>query len=138
MVLQTEVFVSTKPKQLNLITSQISEVMANWDLPRSGLLNIFIHHTSASLVIQENADPTARQDLEQFFDRLVPENQSWMRHTLEGPDDSPSHMRSTLTQTSLNIPIVGGQLGLGTWQGIYLFEHRSRSHNRTLTLTVTG
>jgi secondary thiamine-phosphate synthase enzyme len=93
-------------------------------------------HTSASLLIQENADPTARQDLEEFLERLAPEGQSWHRHTLEGPDDTTSHLKSALTNSSLNIPISNCALGLGTWQGIYLWEHRRSAHLRRLTLTV--
>ena len=95
---------------------------------------LFIPHTSASLVISENYDPTAKLDLETFMDRLVPESQPWHEHTLEGPDDSPSHMRAILTATSLTIPIDDGRLSLGTWQGVYLFEHRRRGHRRQVLL----
>jgi secondary thiamine-phosphate synthase enzyme len=87
-------------------------------------------HTSASLVISESYDPSAKIDLEEFMERLVPENQAWFRHTLEGSDDSPSHMRAIITSTSLSIPVDHGKLSVGTWQGLYLFEHRSRSHHR--------
>lgn len=109
----------------------------------NGLLNIFIEHTSASLVIQENADADVLRDLETFFHRLVPEDGSGprkalYRHSMEGADDMPAHIRSALTQTSLSIPIAEGRLGLGTWQGIFIFEHRSRPHTRKLTLTVVG
>jgi len=132
---QVKITIQTRGKGLHPITSKIRESLSGL-LGETGLLNIFITHTSASLIIQENADPTARQDLESFMDRLVPDDQAWHRHTLEGPDDTTSHMKSVLTQVSLNIPINSGQLALGTWQGIYLWEHRSVPHNRNLILTV--
>ncbi len=99
-----------------------------------GLLTIFVRHTSASLTIQENADPDVIVDLESFFSRLVPENDPIYRHTMEGPDDMPAHVRTALTQTHLSIPMSQGQLMLGTWQGIYLFEHRRASHRRSVSL----
>jgi secondary thiamine-phosphate synthase enzyme len=92
------------------------------------------YHTSASLVVSESYDPSAKIDLEEFMERLVPENQRWFRHTLEGSDDSPSHMRAMLTHTSLSIPIDHGNLSIGTWQGLYLFEHRSRPHRRKVLI----
>jgi len=95
---------------------------------------LFIPHTSASLIINESYDPSARQDMENFLERLVPEGESWYRHTMEGRDDSPSHMRSILTQTSLSIPVDEGALSLGTWQGVYLFEHRVRSYRRNVLI----
>jgi len=95
-----------------------------------GLLTLFVRHTSASLTIQENADPDVLRDLEEFFRRLVPESTPWFRHVLEGPDDMPAHIKAALTQTSLSIPVSGGDLVLGTWQGIFLFEHRDRPHRR--------
>jgi secondary thiamine-phosphate synthase enzyme len=107
-------------------------------LPAGGLLNVFVTHTSASLLIQENADPTARADLETFYEKLAPEGQGWHRHTLEGADDTTSHLKASLMHTSLNIPIVNGTLGLGTWQGIYLFEHRNAPHSRRIILSVVG
>ena len=134
-MVQSAIEIKTEGRGLWPITSQIVESLAN-QLPETGLLNIFIQHTSASLLIQENADPTARQDLEEFFNRLAPENQAWHRHTLEGPDDTTSHLKSALTQTFLQVPIVKGQLGLGTWQGIYLFEHRNSPHRRRVLCTV--
>jgi secondary thiamine-phosphate synthase enzyme len=103
-----------------------------------GQANIFLRHTSASLVIMENADPTARADLHRFFDRLVPENEPWMEHTCEGPDDMPSHLRMVLTGCSLVIPILAGRLALGTWQGIFLFEHRASPHTREIVVSVLG
>jgi len=104
----------------------------------TGLLTIFIQHTSASLVIQENADPDVCLDLADFFERIAPENDPRYRHTMEGSDDMPSHIRAGLTQTHLSIPIVGGRMALGTWQGIYVFEHRSAPQRRTLVLHLIG
>jgi secondary thiamine-phosphate synthase enzyme len=104
----------------------------------TGLLTIFVQHTSASLVIQENADPDVRADLNEFFERVASEEADWYRHTIEGPDDMPAHIRAALTQTNLSVPVVSGKLALGTWQGIYLFEHRARPHRRTIVLHVIG
>ena len=101
---------------------------------QTGLLTVFCQHTSASLVIQENADPDVTSDLSDFFERLVPEDTRFYRHTAEGPDDMTSHIRSALTQTQLSIPIHQGKLALGTWQGVYLFEHRNQVHNRHVIL----
>jgi len=101
---------------------------------QSGLLTLFLQHTSASLTIQENADPDVTLDLADFFERLVPEHDPRYRHTLEGPDDMPSHIRAALTQTHLSIPVIGGSMALGTWQGIYLFEHRSAPQRRSVVL----
>jgi len=102
----------------------------------SGLAHVFIHHTSASLIICENADPAVRSDLEAYMTRTVPDGDSLYRHSQEGPDDMPAHVRSVLTQTSLTVPIIDGRLALGTWQGIYLWEHRLEPHTRTLTVTI--
>ncbi|MBC85635.1 MAG: hypothetical protein CL677_00530 [Bdellovibrionaceae bacterium] len=136
MIFQKPIQIDTAPNQLNLITDKIVHALDKALDVEAGLLNLFIQHTSASLLIQENADPTAKSDLETFIDKIAPQNQSWMQHTLEGPDDSPSHMRAAITNTSITIPITKGQLGLGTWQGIYLWEHRNRSHKRNLIVTV--
>lgn len=119
------------------ITPQIAEVVQQSQLAR-GLCHIFVQHTSASLLIQENADPSARADLEAFFDRLATSHAHLFTHTDEGPDDMPSHIKSALTQCSLTIPVVEGQLGLGTWQGIYLFEHRLQTPPRRLFVSVFG
>lgn len=105
---------------------------------REGLLTIFCTHTSASLLIQENAAPAARADLEGFFARIAPEDRRAYLHDDEGPDDMPAHLRSALTQTQLTIPLIGGTLAIGTWQGIYLFEHRARPQMRTLALHLIG
>jgi secondary thiamine-phosphate synthase enzyme len=104
----------------------------------SGLLTVFCRHTSASLVIQENADPDVLKDLETFFKKLVKEEPALYRHTTEGPDDMPAHIRSALTQTQLSIPVTGGRLALGTWQAVYLFEHRTQAHTRELALHLVG
>lgn len=105
---------------------------------QEGIVTVFCRHTSCSLVIMENADPSARHDLERFLDRLVPENDPEFTHTLEGPDDMPSHIKMALTRTSETIPFQRGRLLLGTWQGVYLWEHRSVSHQREIILTVLG
>jgi len=125
--------IHTSGKGLYKITDELRTVVRNWSV-QEGILHLFIQHTSASLVASESYDPSARQDLEAFMDQLVPENQPYFRHTLEGADDSPSHMRSMLTNTSLSIPIDDSALNLGTWQGIYLFEHRTSPHHRTVLL----
>lgn len=105
---------------------------------KEGLLTVFVRHTSCSLLIQENADPDVRRDLDQFFRRLVPPSDDpsmrWIVHTMEGPDDMPAHIKAALTQVSIGIPVVGGRLALGTWQGLYLFEHRDRPHRREIVL----
>ena len=103
----------------------------------SGLLTLFVRHTSASLLIQENADPDVQTDLRTFFERIVPEGMDWIVHDLEGPDDMPAHIRSALTQTSIGIPIKDGRLMLGRWQGVYLFEHRRASHHREVVLHLS-
>ncbi|MFC3703344.1 secondary thiamine-phosphate synthase enzyme YjbQ [Devosia honganensis] len=103
-----------------------------------GLATVYVRHTSCSLVIQENADPDVRTDLAGFFRRLVPEGMDWLVHTTEGPDDMPAHIKAALTQTSIGIPIENGKPVFGTWQGLYLFEHRRRPHRRELVLHITG
>jgi secondary thiamine-phosphate synthase enzyme len=103
-----------------------------------GLLTVFVHHTSASLLIQENADPDVQRDLIDVFRRLAPEDRSAYRHGSEGPDDMPAHIKAALTQTDLQVPVAGGRLDLGTWQGIYLVEHRARPHRRRITLHLIG
>ncbi len=105
---------------------------------RNGTVTVFVQHTSCSLLIMENADPTARRDLEEFFDRLVPENADYFTHSSEGSDDMPSHIRTGLTRTSETIPIVDGKMQFGTWQGIFLFEHRRAPHRRKVSITIIG
>ncbi len=104
----------------------------------TGLLTVFLKHTSASLTVQENADPDVVLDLAEFFQKLVPDNPKLYRHTIEGPDDMPAHIRAALTMTQLSIPLVGGELALGTWQGIYVFEHRAAAHRREVVLHLIG
>ena len=132
-----QVDVETGGKGLYEITRPILEWVAQLEV-ETGLLTVYIRHTSASLAIQENADADVLHDLETFFARLVPEDDRRYRHTMEGPDDMPAHIRAALTQTHLAIPLVDGAPALGTWQGIYLFEHRSRPHHRTVALHVLG
>jgi secondary thiamine-phosphate synthase enzyme len=127
--------IETRGKGLYEITDEIEEVVAQSGVT-AGLATVFVRHTSASLVIQENADPSAKRDLEAWLDRLVPEDDPLYTHTLEGPDDIPSHLKAALTATSLGIPIVAGRLALGTWQGIYLWEHRRRGSARELVVHV--
>lgn len=117
------------------ITRQVSREVERSGVEQ-GLCNVFVHHTSASLMICENADPGVRSDLEAFFARLVKDGDPLFRHDQEGPDDMPSHVRTVLTETSLNVPVRGGKLALGTWQGIYLWEHRVAPHRRQITVTV--
>ncbi len=105
---------------------------------RNGTVSVFVQHTSCSIVIMENADPTARRDLEKFFDRLVPENADYFTHDAEGGDDMPSHIRMVLTRTSETIPVVDGKMQLGTWQGVFLFEHRRAPHRRKVLITMIG
>ena len=105
---------------------------------RNGTVTVFVQHTSCSIVIMENADPTARRDLEKFFDRLVPENAEYFTHDAEGSDDMPSHIRMVLTRTSETVPIADGKMQLGTWQGVFLFEHRRAPHRRKVLITTIG
>jgi len=119
------------------ITDQVAEVVRGSRVGR-GVCSVFVHHTSASLIVCENADPSVRTDLERFFARLVPDGDPLFRHTAEGPDDMPAHVRSILTQASLAVPIANGRLDLGTWQGIFLFEHRTDPHRRKITVSIVG
>src|SRR5581483_9870810 len=132
-----QIHVHTHGKGLYEITDQIAGWIDSLSI-RNGLLTVFVQHTSASLAIQENADPDVIADLNEFFARLVPENAAWYRHTAEGPDDMPSHIRAALTQTHLSIPVANGRMALGTWQGVYLFEHRSRPPRRSVVLHLLG
>jgi secondary thiamine-phosphate synthase enzyme len=129
--------VQTHGKGLYEITPQIAKWIGQTHV-RTGLVTVFIQHTSASLVIQENADPDVRTDLKAFFERLVPEDDPMYLHTSEGPDDMPSHVRSALTQVHLSIPVAQGRMALGTWQGIYVFEHRSAAQLRSVALHIIG
>ena len=129
--------IATRGKGTVDITDAVQRAVAASGV-REGTVNVFVSHTSCSLVIMENADPSARRDLHEFFDRLVPEDTPWFAHTCEGPDDMPSHIRMALTRTSETIPVSDGRMLLGTWQGIYLFEHRRAPHGRQVIVTVSG
>ncbi len=129
--------VSTRGKGLYDVTREIDAWLGEQRI-RDGLLTVFIRHTSASLVIQENADPDVLGDLESFFARIAPESTGAYRHESEGPDDMPAHIRAALTQTQLAIPVDGGRMALGTWQGVYVFEHRAAPHSRDLALHLIG
>ncbi len=129
--------IPTRGKGLYEFTDQIAAWLARHQA-RAGLLTIFVQHTSASLLIQENADPDVVHDLAAFFSRLAPEDDRLYRHTAEGPDDMPSHIRAALTPTQISIPVEDGRMMLGTWQGVYLFEHRTRPHRRNVVLHLLG
>lgn len=134
----TESFtLTTTGKGTYEITDQVESLLRSSGIT-TGLATVFVQHTSASLVIYENADPTARADLHRFFEDLVPEDNPDLIHTAEGPDDSTSHLRMALTRTSESIPVANGRLQLGTWQGVYLFEHRDAPHRRTVTVSLLG
>ena len=122
---------------LNEITDEVARVVDAAAI-REGLCTVFIRHTSASLVIQENADPAVQRDLEAFLSRIVPDSDRLYTHVAEGPDDMPSHVKAALTRTSEQIPVVEGRLGLGTWQGLYVWEHRTAAHRRTVLVHVAG
>ena len=127
----------TAGQGLSEVTGDIARWVADQGIG-TGMLTVYIRHTSASLTIQENADPDVMRDLESFFKQLVPENPDLYRHRTEGPDDMPAHIKGALTQTSLGIPVSNGRMALGTWQGIYLFEHRLAPHKRELVLHLIG
>lgn len=138
MTAHTETFsIKTCGKGTTEITREVAGIVSRSRVS-SGTVTVFVRHTSASLVIMENADPSARRDLEVFFEKLVPENTPWFIHTLEGPDDMPSHIRMALTRTSEVIPVMDGRMALGTWQGIFLFEHRRDPHRREIAVSVIG
>ena len=128
--------ISTTPKSFLDITSQIQDFVSNSNI-QTGVCHLFIKHTSASLVIQENYDPLVRQDFETIFSKLAPEDFPYV-HNMEGKDDMPAHIRSALTSTSETVPVVNGKLSLGTWQGIYVWEHRDLTHNRKIMVSMVG
>lgn len=128
---------ATSGRGLYEFTEEVARWLAQTQV-REGVLTLFVQHTSASLLIQENADPEVQRDLERFFKRLVPLGDPMFRHTSEGPDDMPAHVRAALTATSLSVPIQNGKLALGTWQGIYLYEHRTAPHRRRVVMHVLG
>jgi secondary thiamine-phosphate synthase enzyme len=138
MIAITESFlVPTRGKGTYEITDQVESLLRSSGIT-TGLATVFVQHTSASLVIYENADLTARADLHRFFEDLVPEDHPGLVHTAEGPDDSTSHLKMALTRTSESIPVADGRLQLGTWQGVYLFEHRNSPHRRTVSVSLLG
>ena len=136
-IFKKAIFVKSKPYLLNEITDLVKSIL-NQSQIKDGLLNIFCQHTSCSLVMMENADPSASRDLEAFIKRLVPENDPDFTHIYEGPDDMPSHIKMALTRSTETIPIHNGLLELGTWQGIFLWEHRAISHQRKIMISVLG
>lgn len=137
-IIQKEITLSPKPRGFNLITPTIISSLPELKEISIGMLNVFIKHTSASLTLNENADPDVREDLETYFNFSVPEDTDMFMHTAEGTDDMTSHIKSTIIGSSLNIPVTNGKLNLGIWQGIYLCEHRNYSSSRNLVLTLTG
>ncbi|MEX1111370.1 MAG: secondary thiamine-phosphate synthase enzyme YjbQ [Chthoniobacterales bacterium] len=138
MIAKTDSFeVRTRGRGSYEITGEVVRILGASGL-HEGLVTVFVRHTSASLVIFENADPSARDDLHEFLDRLAPDGQSWHVHTMEGPDDTASHLRMTVTRTSETIPVAGGRMVLGTWQGIFLLEHRHAPHRREVVVSVLG
>ena len=132
-----QITIPTQGQALYEFTPQLRAFIAQSGI-ETGLLTVFVRHTSCSLIIQENADPDVQTDMLGFFRRLVPYGMDWVVHTTEGPDDMPAHIKSALTQTSIGIPVVDGQVVFGTWQGIYLFEHRKAPHRRELVLHIIG
>src|SRR5262245_38033896 len=137
MVIRRELSIPTRGRGTYDITREVARAVGDARV-REGLATVWIHHTSASLIVCENADPTVRRDLEAFAARLVPDGDPLFTHDAEGDDDMPAHVRAVLTQTSIGIPIADGRMVLGTWQGLYLWEHRTSPHRRTLTVTVIG
>lgn len=135
---QKEIKLQVFSRGFHLITSEVLKVIPEISQIKVGQLQVFIKHTSASLTINENADPTVRLDFESHIDKMVPENQSYYKHTYEGSDDMPAHIKASLMGTSVQIPITNGQLNMGIWQGIYLCEHRNRASGRQLVLTAFG
>jgi secondary thiamine-phosphate synthase enzyme len=133
----SEIQIRTKGKGTYEFTDQVTKIVLESGI-RSGIATVFLRHTSASLILFENADPSARVDLKEYFERLAPEGQDYFSHTLEGPDDMPSHLRTVLTRSSEVIPVAHGELQLGTWQGIFLFEHRRDAHTRHIIVNVLG
>jgi len=138
MWVQKEISLKPRPRGFHIVTDEIVRQLpelANYSI---GMLHVFIKHTSASLTINENADPTVRMDFESFFNRAVPENEPYYEHTLEGSDDMPSHIKSSMLGSSVTIPVTKGQLNLGMWQGIYLCEHRNHASAREIVITLQG
>lgn len=137
MIRQAQLEIHTRGRGTVQLTEQLQAVVRAAGI-RTGLAQVFIHHTSASLIITENADPAVHRDLERVLARLAPDGDPAFEHDAEGPDDMPAHVRAMLTNVELSIPVTGGRLALGTWQGVYLYEHRTAPHRRRLTVTVLG
>ena len=138
MWIQKEISLNPRPRGFHLITNEILQKIQEIGDISIGTMEIFIKHTSASLTINEDADPTVRDDFESHFNQIVPENAPYYKHTIEGPDDMPAHLKSSILGSSVTIPITNGTLNLGTWQGIYLCEHRNHGGSRNVILTLTG
>ncbi|MCJ7553462.1 MAG: secondary thiamine-phosphate synthase enzyme YjbQ [Ignavibacteriaceae bacterium] len=137
-IFQKEFYLMPRPKGFHLITNEILQEIPELKKFSSGIANIFIKHTSASLTINENADPDVRTDMKSYFEKLVPENLSYFEHTSEGPDDMPAHIKSSILDSNVNVPITNGNFNLGIWQGIYLCEHRNNAGKRKIVVTIFG
>ncbi len=137
-IFQKEIKLAAKPRGFHLVTDEVLKQFEEIEKIEVGILQVFIKHTSAGLTINENADPTVLDDFESHFNKMVPENQPYYKHTMEGADDMPAHIKASLLGSSLQIPITNGRLNLGTWQGIYLCEHRNHGGSRKLVLTAFG
>jgi secondary thiamine-phosphate synthase enzyme len=137
LVFQQTIEIATRGRGTHELTAEVNAIVSAADIV-VGTCHVFVHHTSASLILSENADPQVRRDLESFMERLVPDGDPMFRHVQEGEDDMPAHVRSVLTQSAITVPIQGGRCVLGTWQGIYLWEHRTAPHRRRITVTVSG
>lgn len=138
MWLQKQVRLKAKPRGFHLVTAEVLAQLPELETVQVGLVHMLLQHTSASLTVNENADPTVRSDLDAYLDQFVPENQPYFQHTLEGPDDMPAHIKSSLMGHQLTLPITDGHLNLGMWQGIYLGEHRNHATGRTILVTIQG
>jgi|SRR5690606_31482788 len=137
-VYQREIALSSFPRGFHIITRKILEAIPEIKEVQTGLLHVFIKHTSAGLSLNENADPTVRRDFERYFNKLVPENEPYFEHTMEGSDDMPAHIKSAIVGSSVSLPVTDGELNLGTWQGIYLCEFRNYGGSRRIVITLTG
>ena len=138
MWIQKEILLNPRHRGFHLITDEVLKHLPEVQEIEVGIMQVFIKHTSASLTINEDADPTVRDDFESHFNQMVPENAPYYQHTFEGPDDMPAHLKSSILGSSVSIPITDGKLNLGTWQGIYLCEHRNRGGSRKLVVTIQG
>ncbi|MFL6618406.1 MAG: secondary thiamine-phosphate synthase enzyme YjbQ [Povalibacter sp.] len=137
MVVRDSIRIHTRGRSFESLTERVAEIVRRAGISE-GLCNVFVQHTSASLLISENADPAVQRDLERFMQKIAPDGSAEYEHDAEGPDDMPAHIRSVLTASSLSVPVNGGRLDLGTWQGIYLWEHRHSRHSREIIVTVVG